>query len=185
MFGRALSILTVVLLCRTTCLGQQPANSEIWGRQILPQPFEKGPFRQINVPAWLEGTCGVGYTLSVQKDNNLVTNPEPGTIAEFDVAAFSDFNRPPRFTTTRYAKPTAAGAVLTTTVLTEAQMAELVEMARTVEVAYCTAKPTYFPGGSCASVWLSTTKPRSLDMEIKVLANGHYVLKQVREFHGR
>lgn len=66
MFGRALFILSVVLLCRTTCLAQQPANLEIWGRQILPQPFEKGPFRQINIPAWLEETCGVGYTLSVQ-----------------------------------------------------------------------------------------------------------------------
>ncbi len=126
-----------------------------------------------------------GYTLSVQKDNNLVTNPDPGTLAEFDVVAFSDFNRPPRFTTTRYAQPVASGPALTTTVLTEAQMIEIVEMARTVETAYCTAKPSYFPGGTCANVWLSTTKPRSLDMEIKILANGHYVLKQVREFHGR
>ncbi|MCE9579891.1 MAG: hypothetical protein K8W52_42635 [Deltaproteobacteria bacterium] len=126
-----------------------------------------------------------GYTLSVQKDNNLVTNPDPGSIAEFDVVAFSDFDRPPRFTTTRFAKPTATAPVMTTTVLTEAQMIQIVEMARTVETAYCTARPSYFPGGACSSVWLSTTKPRSLDMEIKVLANGHYVLKQVREFHGR
>lgn len=126
-----------------------------------------------------------GYTLSVQHDNNLVTNPDPGTIAEFDVAAFADIDRPPRFITTRYAKPTADEATLTTTVVTEQQMTDLVQIARQVESAYCQAKPGYYPGGRCAIVWIDRDKPRSLDMEWKVLANGHYILKQVREFHGR
>jgi len=126
-----------------------------------------------------------GYTLSVQQLNNLVTNPLPNTIAEFDIVAFSDFNRPPRFTTARYAKPTSTAPVMTTTVLTGTQMAEIVELAKKVEIAWCQAKPSYYPGGSCSSVWLDNTKPRALDMELKILANGHYVLKQVREFHGR
>jgi hypothetical protein len=59
-------ILCAALACGTTCIAQRPAESKIWGRQILPQPFEKTPFRQVNVPPWLEETCGVGYTLSVQ-----------------------------------------------------------------------------------------------------------------------
>ena len=37
----------------------------IWGRTIMPQPFDKQPFRQIKVPRWVEETVGCGYTLSV------------------------------------------------------------------------------------------------------------------------
>jgi hypothetical protein len=33
-------------------------------------------------------------------------------------------------------------------------------------------------------VWLDETKPRSLDVEFKFLQNGHFVMKQMREFHG-
>lgn len=126
-----------------------------------------------------------GYTLSVQKGENLVTNPLPGTITEFDVAAFSDFNRPARITTTRYAKPTLADPVMTTTILTTDRMLELVDIAKNVEISYCRAKPTYYPGGNCNSVWLDTGKPLSLDMEIKILPDGNIQFKQVREFQGR
>lgn len=38
---------------------------DIWGRQILAQPFDKEPFREIRVPAWVQDTIGCGYTLSV------------------------------------------------------------------------------------------------------------------------
>ncbi len=132
------------------------------------------------------GTDAVyGYTLSVQKGENLVTNPLPGTITEFDVASFSDASRPPRFSTTRYAKPTLADPVMTTTLLTEARMTEIVEIAKKIEIAYCKAKPAYYPGGNCNYVWLDTDKPLSLDMEIKVLPDGNLQFKQVREFHGR
>lgn len=126
-----------------------------------------------------------GYTLSVQKGENLVTNPLPGTITEFDVAAFSDFNRPPRITTTRYAKPTLTDPVMTTTVLTNDRMVQLVEIAKRVEISYCRSKSTYYPGGNCNSVWLDTGKPLSLDMEIKILPNGNIQFKQVREYQGR
>ena len=54
-----------------------------------------------------------------------------------------------------------------------------------MEIAYCKAETTYYPGGRCSVVWIDRDKPRSLDMEWKILNNGHYVLKQVREFHGR
>src|SRR4051794_20898849 len=42
------------------------AEPEIWGHTIMPQPFEKQPFCEIRIPAWLQDTVGVGYTLSGQ-----------------------------------------------------------------------------------------------------------------------
>lgn len=45
-------------------LAQEPPG--IWGREILPQPFDTQPFREIRIPAWVEETVGAGYTLSVQ-----------------------------------------------------------------------------------------------------------------------
>lgn len=36
----------------------------IWGKTILKQPHDKEPFREVRVPAWVEETLGVGYTLS-------------------------------------------------------------------------------------------------------------------------
>jgi hypothetical protein len=39
--------------------------------------------------------------------------------------------------------------------------------------------------GDCRWVWLDNEKEKSLDMEFKFLANGHFVMKQSREFHGR
>ncbi len=125
-----------------------------------------------------------GYTLSVQKGENLVTNPIPGTITEFDVISFSDASRPPRITTTRYAKPTVADPVMTTTILTERQMLDIVDIARKIEISYCKAKPSYY-SGDCNKVWLDLNKPLALDMEIKILPSGNIQFKQVREFHGR
>ncbi|WP_246524723.1 alpha-amylase family protein [Gemmata palustris] len=43
----------------------EDAKPDIWGRTILPQPFEKGPFREVKVPAWVQDSTGAGYTLSV------------------------------------------------------------------------------------------------------------------------
>jgi hypothetical protein len=40
-------------------------SSGIWGESILAQPFDREPFREIKIPAWVEETCGLGYTLSV------------------------------------------------------------------------------------------------------------------------
>ncbi|MBS2012044.1 MAG: hypothetical protein JST00_04105 [Deltaproteobacteria bacterium] len=126
----------------------------------------------------------LAYTLSLQKDNNLVTNPDPGTISQMTMATFGGVSRPTRFTVTRFAKPVANGPVLSTSVLTEPQMNQIVELAKTVELAYCKAKPGYY-AGDCRYVWLDEAKPRSLDMEFKLLQNGQFVLKQSREFHGQ
>ena len=40
-------------------------SSKIWDREVLAQPFDKEPFRQIAIPDWLQDTLGCGYTLSV------------------------------------------------------------------------------------------------------------------------
>ncbi|MDK2126945.1 PEP/pyruvate-binding domain-containing protein [Parachitinimonas caeni] len=131
------------------------------------------------------GSDVYGYSLSIQQGENLVTNPLPGTISEYTVAAFSDASRPTRFTTTRYAKPTVTDPVRTTTVLSQKQMSDIVDIAKKIEIAYCKAKPSYYPNRNCNYVWLDKDKPLSLDMEVKILPNGNYLFKQMREFHGR
>jgi hypothetical protein len=44
-------------------LAQSPGGP--WDSVIMPQPFDRGPFRQVKIPAWVEDTIGCGYTLSV------------------------------------------------------------------------------------------------------------------------
>lgn len=125
-----------------------------------------------------------GYSLSIQQGNNLVTNPDPDTHSELTIAAFLADTEPISFTVTRFAKPTASGPARTTPVLAIDQLTALVDLVRTIERAYCRAKPGYYPG-PCSQVTSDNTKPRSLDLEIKVLADGCFVVKQVREFGGR
>ena len=43
----------------------QSDKPALWDRPIMSQPFEKGQFRQIRIPKWVEETVGCGYTLSV------------------------------------------------------------------------------------------------------------------------
>lgn len=125
----------------------------------------------------------LAYTLSLQKDNNLVTNPNPGTISQMTLGTFGGVDRPTRFTVIRFATPVAGQAPLAASVLNDAQMNVVTNLAKVVEQAYCKAKPGYY-AGDCRFVWLDDEKPRSLDMEFKVLQNGQFVLKQAREFHG-
>ncbi len=124
-----------------------------------------------------------GYSLSIQQGNNLVTNPDPGTHSEFTIAAFLG-DEEPSLTVTRFAKPRADAPALTEPVLSREQAIALVDIVRTVEQAYCRAKPEYYPG-PCALVTSDNTKPRSLDLEVKLLEDGRFVVKQVREFGGR
>jgi hypothetical protein len=42
-----------------------PPVASIWDEPIAEQPFDTQVFRPIKVPAWVEGTVGCGYTLSV------------------------------------------------------------------------------------------------------------------------
>jgi hypothetical protein len=126
----------------------------------------------------------IAYTLSLQAGNNLVTNPDPGTIAQSTVATFGDGTTPTRFSITRFATPIAGQRALATSVLPEREMNQITDIARHVEITYCRVKPGYFDG-NCSFVWAEKDKPKSLDMEFKFLENGHFVLKQTREFHGR
>ena len=81
-------------------------------------------------------TTGVfGYSLSVQLGNNLVTNPDPGTVSETTVAALGLGAEPTTFSVTRFATPVAGGPARTTPVLDEAQMRALVDLAVRVESA--------------------------------------------------
>lgn len=122
-----------------------------------------------------------GYSFSTQLGNNLVTNPLPGTYAENVIAGFID---QPTFTVTRYATPTAGGARLTSRILDDAQMMALLRLTQAAEIGYCKAKPSYAPGIACEDVTLQADKPTALDLEVKVLDNGQFVFKQVREFAG-
>ena len=130
-------------------------------------------------------TQGVyGYTLSVQDGNNLVTNPDPGTQTEVTVAALGLGDEPTSLTITRFAQPVAGGPVRTESVLPREDMLRLVDIAAVVERAYCAAKPSYYEG-NCRFVVVDNEKPTSVDMELKILANGQFLCKQVREFGGR
>jgi phosphoenolpyruvate synthase/pyruvate phosphate dikinase len=124
-----------------------------------------------------------GYSLSVQAGNNLVTNPDPGTWSEVTVAAFISDDEPTSLTTTRYAKPSREAPERTERVLADERMRELVDLARRVERAYCRATPGYYR--DCRIVTSAADKPRSLDLELKILESGRLVYKQVREFGGR
>lgn len=158
------------------------------GLSILPSYANESPVaansvvitRVVNSPdVW-------GYNMSIQKDNNTVTNPLPGTWSEVTVG------RPvgiegglPGLTTLRFAKPTAKGAALTTTVLPQEITLQMAKIAYKTELAYCKARSDYFPGKNCTHIYRETGKPRALDMEMKYLQNGQFVLKQVREFGGK
>ena len=124
-----------------------------------------------------------GYSFSSQQGENLVTNPTPGTYSENVIAGFIGNGAPPTFTVLRYATPVAGQAKLTHKVLPDAQMVQMLDLTKAVETAYCKAKPGYY-ANSCDQVTVDPTKPTALDLELKILANGHLVFKQVREFAG-
>jgi hypothetical protein len=86
----------------------------------------------------------------------------------------------------RYATPKAGAEPLKASVLTDVQLQKIVDIGRVVETAYCRNKPGYYmPLTQCGGVWLDSKKNKSLDMEFKLLENGQFVLKQMREFSGR
>lgn len=126
----------------------------------------------------------MAYTVSVQMDNNLVTNPDPGTIAENTLAVWSSPDRPPALTVTRFAVPVANGTALNSSILAPPVMQLLVQLAQVIEVDYCRAKPGYYTNAPCIYVAFDPEKKRSMDIEFKLLENGEFVIKQAREFHG-
>jgi len=124
-----------------------------------------------------------GYTFASQVGNNVVTNPDPGTVSESVMAAFFS-DEAATFTVTRYAKPDPAAPALTSTVLSKAQMQSMLEMTQHVERSYCQSKPGYY-AGPCDQALFDRHKDKSLDMELKLHKNGQFLLKQVREFSGK
>ncbi|HEX3315634.1 MAG TPA: alpha-amylase family protein, partial [Gemmataceae bacterium] len=61
-----LALALVAFLVRSAA-GQPAADRaapDIWGKEIAKQPFDRQPFRQINIAPWLHDTIGCGYTLS-------------------------------------------------------------------------------------------------------------------------
>lgn len=124
-----------------------------------------------------------GYSFSSQLGENLVTNPTPGTYSENVIAGFIGNGAAPTFTVTRYALPVAGQPKLTHRVLPDAQMVQMLDLTKAVETAYCKAKVGYY-ANSCDQVTVDPSKPTALDLEVKVLQNGHLVFKQVREFAG-
>jgi len=130
----------------------------------------------------------LAYTVGLQQENNQVTNPDPGTTAQLTLATFGSNDHPTRFTTTRFtttrfATPRANAPPLTAAVIPDAKLNDIVNMTIATEVADCRVKRGSY-AGDCRNVWLVETKPRSLDLEFKLLQSGHFVLKQMRELHG-
>src|SRR5262249_32760876 len=63
--GRAsLAGLTVVVCFAPAPCPAQEKESRALGPEVMPQPFDRGPFRAVRVPEWVQDTVGVGYTLS-------------------------------------------------------------------------------------------------------------------------
>ena len=64
------------------CRGQDESE-RIWGRTIMPQPFDARPFREVRVPDWVHDTLGCGYTLSVMDEKTRAKAVEHGvTLSE-------------------------------------------------------------------------------------------------------
>jgi pyruvate,water dikinase len=157
------------------------------GLAIVSRYKEKGDIdaNSVVVTRVLNSGGVYGYTFSSQDENNVVTNPAPGTHSESVIAAFLP-DVEPSFTVTRFAKPDPAGAVLDHTVMSDAQMRTMLDITQTVELAYCEAKPDYYPGGpgACSQALFDVEKPTALDMELKLYEDGEFLCKQVREFAG-
>jgi hypothetical protein len=72
------------IVCFSTDDGRaQDQPRAIWGREILAQPFDTRPFRQVEIPEWVQNTTGCGYTLSVQSSAQRAESARHGvTISE-------------------------------------------------------------------------------------------------------
>ncbi len=53
----------VAAACLAPC-NAQDQEPRAWGPEVMPQPFDRRPLREVRIPSWVEGTVGCGYTLS-------------------------------------------------------------------------------------------------------------------------
>lgn len=125
-----------------------------------------------------------GYAISSQRGNNVVTNPAPGTYSQVMIAAFISPSEPVSLSILRFAKAAANETELTASVLEKKTMLDMIGITQQIETAYCKYKRGYY-NGPCQNITFDVNKPKSLDLEIKHLENGHFVFKQVREFSGK
>ena len=56
--------LCLLLLLLASPVVAQTKPISPWAGEIMPQPFDTGPFRAVRIPGWVEDTLGCGYTLS-------------------------------------------------------------------------------------------------------------------------
>jgi len=124
----------------------------------------------------------MGYTISAQKGNVLVTNPPRGTESELAIVTTlpdADLS----YSYIHYAKPDATQPRLNHPVIEDKKTSDLmVEIAMVVEMNYCANKKGY-SREDCREIAYIPGKKRSLDMEFKVYGD-RLLCKQVREFNG-
>jgi len=107
-----------------------------------------------------------GYTLSVQEGDNLVTNPDPGSLAETDIISLYE-DAPMSISTIHFAKPSATEPVRNTTILDMDTTKHVVEVSAWIEQAYCNARPNYSIY-DCHYIQYIPAKTQSLDIDIKM-----------------
>ena len=126
-----------------------------------------------------------GYRLSLNTDENLVTNPTPNTQSEIVIASFMDFVEDPKLSYLQFAKPKVAGEALKKPLFSDNIYKTLIRVAQRVELNYCKINRLYYPNGNCQWITSDLNRPTSLDMELKIYDNGEVLIKQVREFGGK
>lgn len=125
-----------------------------------------------------------GYQISLNTDDNLVTNPTPNTQSEINLATFIG-NEKSEYTILQYAKPVASAPALKNSLVSQDVKNRIVNLVRALEQAYCKSNPRYYPQGSCYDAVSDPQKKKALDVEVKIYSNGEVLVKQVREFSGR
>jgi hypothetical protein len=129
------------------------------------------------------------YSLSTYEKNNLVTNPAPSTWSELMLAVLLTDDVPTSLTLLRHGKSKVDAAERADAIMAREQTLTMVEVAKAVELAWCHADDGYYPPAArgergCEWTLWDEAKPRALDLEFKLRADGRFVCKQVRPFAG-
>jgi uncharacterized protein (UPF0147 family) len=126
-----------------------------------------------------------GITIASQVGNELVTNPTPGTLAEFTWAIQAIPDEQMTFTTARFASPVPGQPALTKRVLDDDQLTVTAKIVQRLETAYCAAKAGELTEECLDLPFIPTSEKKvALDFEFKYLEDHTFVVKQIREFSG-
>eukprot|EP01123_Difflugia_compressa_P014200 TRINITY_DN710_c0_g1_i4.p1 TRINITY_DN710_c0_g1~~TRINITY_DN710_c0_g1_i4.p1 ORF type:complete len:1221 (-),score=179.58 TRINITY_DN710_c0_g1_i4:146-3808(-) len=157
----------------------------VMGISVVPRYKELGKSVTANsvaITRLIDGsTDRAGYTFSIQKDDNDVTNPDPNTVSETTVA-YINTNKTWTWLTTRFATPVAGQPPLTAPVLTRDLMDKMMLTILRAEEAYCLYKFN-LTKEKCSNMMLNNVKT-GLDIEFKFIDNQRVHCKQLREFAG-